>query len=169
MSSAEIIAAGSELLTPSRIDTNSLWLTGELNNIGVEVQRKTIVGDDRERLTVTIQRALDAARVTVICGGLGPTEDDLTRESAAAALGRELIFNDEICNALEERFRRFGRKMAENNRRQAYLVTGAEPLPNDRGTAPGQWIEDRGRILILLPGPPNELKSMFSKHCVPKL
>ena len=169
MANAEIIAAGSELLTPSRLDTNSLWLTGELNNIGIEVTRKSIVGDDRGRLTATIVRALDAAQVIVICGGLGPTEDDLTREAAAAAVERELVFNQQICDALEERFRRFGRKMAANNRRQAYLIDGAEPLPNDRGTAAGQWIEDRGRVLILLPGPPNELKSMFSKHCVSKL
>lgn len=169
MAVAEIIAAGSELLTPSKMDTNSLWLTRELNDLGVEVVRKSIVGDDRERLTAAISGALDASGIAIVCGGLGPTEDDLTRDAAASALGRDLIFNQAICDGIEERFRRFNRKMVEINRRQAYLVAGADELPNDRGTAPGQWIEDRGKILILLPGPPNELKSMFAKQCVPRL
>jgi nicotinamide-nucleotide amidase len=169
MSAAEIIAAGTELLTPSKIDTNSLWLTGELNDLGVEVVRKSVVGDDRERLTAAISGALDAAQIAIVCGGLGPTEDDLTRDAAASALGRELVFIQEICDGIEERFRRFNRKMVDINRRQAYIVSGAEVLPNDRGTAPGQWIEDRDRVLILLPGPPNELKSMFAKQCAARL
>lgn len=169
MAAAELIAAGSELLTPSRMDTNSLWLTGELNDLGVEVVRKSVVGDDRGRLTAAIRGALGSAEVAIVCGGLGPTEDDLTRDAAACALSRELVFNEEICDGIAERFRRFNRKMVEINRRQAYLVAGAEVLPNDRGTAPGQWIEDRGRVLILLPGPPNELKSMFATQVVPRL
>jgi nicotinamide-nucleotide amidase len=169
MAAAEIIAVGSELLTPSKIDTNSLWLTGELNDLGVEVLRKSVVGDDRKLLSSAITAALEVASVVVLCGGLGPTEDDLTRDAAAAALGRELLFNQEICDSLEERFRRFGRKMVANNRRQAYLVAGAEALPNDLGTAPGQWIESDGKVVILLPGPPNELKSMFARECVPRL
>lgn len=169
MSTAEIIAAGSELLTPSKMDTNSLWLTAQLNDLGVEVVRKSVVGDDRERLTAAICGALAAARVTIVSGGLGPTEDDLTRDAAAAALGRELVFNPEICAAIEERFRRFNRKMVEINRRQAFVVADAEVLPNDRGTAPGQWIESNGKVLILLPGPPNELKAMFAQQCVSRL
>lgn len=169
MATAEIIAAGSELLTPSKMDTNSLWLTGELNDLGVEVVRKSVVGDDRVRLTAALRAALAAADIAIVCGGLGPTEDDLTRDAAASALGRELVFDPAICSAIEERFRRFNRKMVEINRRQAYLVAAAEALPNDRGTAPGQWIEDRGKILILLPGPPNELKAMFAKQCAPRL
>ncbi len=169
MASAEIIAAGSELLTPSKLDTNSLWLTGELNDLGVEVVRKSIIGDERDRLTRGISEAMKSAEVTIVCGGLGPTEDDLTRDAAAAALGRRLVFSNEICAGIEERFRRFNRKMVEINKRQAYLVDGAEALPNDRGTAPGQWIDHDGRILVLLPGPPNELKSMFAKQCVARL
>jgi nicotinamide-nucleotide amidase len=169
MSGAEIVAVGSELLTPSKIDTNSLWLTGMLNGLGVEVLRKCVVGDDRERLTATIRTALDTAEIVVLCGGLGPTEDDLTRDATAAALGRSLVFDQAICDGIEERFRRFNRKMVEINRRQAYLVDGAAALPNDRGTAPGQWIEHQGRVVILLPGPPNELKSIFDKHCLPRL
>jgi nicotinamide-nucleotide amidase len=169
MSGAEIVAVGSELLTPSKIDTNSLWLTGMLNGLGVEVLRKCVVGDDRERLTATIRTALDTAEIVILSGGLGPTEDDLTRDAAAAALNRGLVFDQAICDGIEERFRRFNRKMVEINRRQAYLVDGAAALPNDRGTAPGQWIEHHGKVVILLPGPPNELKSIFDKHCLPRL
>ncbi len=169
MSTAEIIAVGSELLTPAKIDTNSLWLTGQLNDLGVEVVRKSVVGDDRERLSASICAALGASNLVVLCGGLGPTEDDLTRDAAAAALGRDLVFSQEICDGIEERFRRFNRKMVEINKRQAYLVQGAEALDNDRGTAPGQWIAEHGKILILLPGPPNELRAMFQKNCAARL
>ena len=169
MTNAEIVAAGSELLTPKKIDTNSLYLTEQLNNLGVEVARKSVVGDDRERLSQTICNGISSAQVVIVTGGLGPTEDDLTRDAAAAALGRKLMFDQSICDDIEERFRRFNRKMVEINRRQAYLVEGAVALSNDRGTAPGQWIEDRGRVLILLPGPPNELKSMFERECAPRL
>jgi nicotinamide-nucleotide amidase len=169
MYGAEIVAVGSELLTASKIDTNSLWLTDMLNGLGVEVLRKCVVGDDRERLTATIRTALKTAGIVILSGGLGPTEDDLTRDAAAAALGRGLIFDQEICDGIEERFRKFNRKMVENNRRQAYLVEGAEVLPNDRGTAPGQWIEYEAKVVILLPGPPSELKSIFGKHCLARL
>jgi len=169
MSTAEIIAVGSELLTPAKIDTNSLWLTSQLNDLGVEVVRKSVVGDDRERLSASICTALGYSNLVVLCGGLGPTEDDLTRDAAAAALGRDLVFSQEICDGIEERFRRFNRKMVEINRRQAYLVQGAEALENERGTAPGQWIDEHGKILILLPGPPNELRVMFQKHCAARL
>ena len=169
MPDAEIIAVGSELLTPQKLDTNSLWLTDQLNALGVEVVRKTVVGDDRARLTDTIAGAMARSQIVVLTGGLGPTEDDLTREAAAAALGRELIFNQEICDGIAERFRRFNRKMAEINKRQAYLVDGAEVLNNSKGTAPGQWIEHNGLTILLLPGPPYELKAMFEKLCLPKL
>jgi nicotinamide-nucleotide amidase len=169
MNGAEIVAIGSELLTASKIDTNSLWLTDMLNGLGVEVLRKCVVGDDRERLTATIRTALETAGIVILSGGLGPTEDDLTRDAVAAALGRGLVFDQEICDGIEERFRRFNRKMVEINRRQAYLVDGAVVLPNDRGTAPGQWIPHDGKIVILLPGPPSELKSIFGKHCLARL
>ena len=169
MSAAEIVAVGSELLTPTKVDTNSLWLTEMLNNLGVEVVQKCVVGDDRERLTATIRTGLATAQIVILSGGLGPTEDDLTRDATAAALGRILVFDQSICDGIEDRFRRFNRKMVEINKRQAYLVEGAAALPNDRGTAPGQWIEHEGRIVILLPGPPSELKSIFSKHCLERL
>ena len=169
MAVAEIIAVGSELLTAQKIDTNSLFLTAQLNDLGVEVVRKTVVGDDRARLTVSVRDALASSEIVILTGGLGPTEDDLTRDAVAAALGRELVFSQQICDTIAERFRRFNRKMVDINKRQAFLVAGAEILPNDRGTAPGQWIEAAGKVVVLLPGPPNELKAMFTSHCVPSL
>src|SRR5579862_6796855 len=169
MPDAEIIAVGSEMLTSHRLDTNSLFITDQLNSLGVEVRRKLIVGDDRALLTAAVRDALSHAEIVILTGGLGPTEDDLTRESVADALGRPLIFNQEICSQIEERFRRRSRKMAENNKRQAYLVEGAELLPNPNGTAPGQWIEQNGRIVMLLPGPPGELKPLFENQCTPRL
>jgi nicotinamide-nucleotide amidase len=169
MPDAEIIAIGSELLTPQKVDTNSLYLTDQLNALGVEVVRKTVVGDERERLMDTILGAIARSQVIVLTGGLGPTEDDLTRDAVASALGRAMVFRQDICDQIEERFRRFQRKMVEINRRQAYIVEGADVLPNDRGTAPGQWIEHQSTVLMLLPGPPNELKSMFEKQCLPRL
>jgi competence/damage-inducible protein CinA-like protein len=169
MPDAEIIAVGSELLTPDKLDTNSLWLTDQLNMLGVEVVRKTVVGDDRGRLTDTIRAAMARAQVIVMTGGLGPTEDDLTRDAASAALGRGLVFHQEICDQIEERFRRFNRKMAEINKRQAYVLDGAEVLPNERGTAPGQWFQNDAIAIMLLPGPPSELKTMFEKQCLPRL
>ena len=169
MADAEIIAIGSELLTPQRLDTNSLYLTDQLNALGVEVVRKTVIGDERDRLVDSILGAVARSQIIVLTGGLGPTEDDLTRDAVASALGRTLEFSQPICDEIEERFRRFGRKMVEINRRQAYLISGAEPLTNDRGTAPGQWIEYQGVALMLLPGPPNELHSMFERECLPRL
>lgn len=166
---AEIIAVGSEMLTPQRVDTNSLYLTGELNNLGVEVVAKSIIGDDLDRLATAIRDALDRSEILILSGGLGPTEDDLTREAIAQALDRKLYFDPAIADALEERFARLGRKMSEVNKRQAFVVEGARVLANDRGSAPGQWIEDSGRIAILLPGPPHELKAMFERQALPLL
>lgn len=166
---AEIIAIGSELLTPSRVDTNSLWLTSQLNELGVEVTQKTIIGDDRERLATSIRAALDRAPILIITGGLGPTEDDVTRDAVASALSRSLVYSEEIYRWIETRFSRFGRKMAAINKRQAYLVEGAEKLENPNGTAPGQWIDVAGGMIALLPGPPHEMKPMFTEKCLARL
>ena len=166
---AEIIAVGSEMLTPERVDTNSLFLTGELNTLGVEVVLKAVVGDHLERLGDSIRGAVSRSEILILSGGLGPTEDDLTREAVAQALGRKLVFHPEIAEAIEARFARMKRKMAEVNKRQAYVVEGAEILPNDRGTAPGQWIEESGRFIVLLPGPPHELKAMYERQVGPRL
>jgi nicotinamide-nucleotide amidase len=169
MSNAEIIAVGSEMLTPDRLDTNSLFLTGELNNLGVEVIAKHVVGDDRERLASAVRRAVSASQFVVISGGLGPTEDDVTRDAVALALDRRQIFNAEINSGIEERFRKMHRAMPEINRRQAMVIEGAYILTNDRGTAPGQWIDEGGSVVMILPGPPHELKSMFTRQCLPRL
>jgi nicotinamide-nucleotide amidase len=166
---AEIIAIGSELLTPHRMDTNSLFLTEQLNGIGVDVQYKTVVGDDRERLTGTIGLAWNRSDLVVTIGGLGPTEDDLTRECAARVLGRPLHRDATLAEGIEKRFRDRGMRMPEINLRQAMLIEGATALPNPRGTAPGQWIEDGKKVLILLPGPPRELQPMFVRSCLPRL
>jgi competence/damage-inducible protein CinA-like protein len=166
---AEIIAVGSELLTPDRLDTNSLFLTNELNKLGIEVVRKTIVGDNRDLLAEAFRDALNRVPLIIASGGLGPTEDDLTRETLAELLGRKLRRSEEILRGIEARFRSFGREMPEVNVRQAMVPEGAEPLENPHGTAPGLWIEDANRVIALLPGPPRELRPMFLEKVVPRL
>ncbi|HWZ97522.1 MAG TPA: competence/damage-inducible protein A [Candidatus Dormibacteraeota bacterium] len=169
MMKAEIIAVGSELLTPDRLDTNSLFLTEELNKLGIEILRKTIVGDDRELLREAFRDALNRVPLIVSSGGLGPTEDDLTRETVAELLDRKLKRDDRIVDAIKARFRSFGREMPETNIRQAMVPEGAEPLNNPRGTAPGLWIEDGEHMIALLPGPPRELKPMFLEEVLPRV
>jgi nicotinamide-nucleotide amidase len=170
---AEIVAIGSELLTPFRQDTNSLYLTEKLNQLGVEVIFKTIVGDRRERLTGAASLAMSRAEVVIFMGGLGPTEDDLTREAVADALGLELRRDPDIIISLEQRFAARGWKMAANNLKQADVIAGATVLVNANGSAPGQWLsgkyEGRERIIMLLPGPPHELKALFEEQCLPRL
>jgi len=166
---AEIIAVGSELLTPDRLDTNSLFLTEELNAIGIEVLRKTVVGDNRELLSEAFRDALNRVPLIIASGGLGPTEDDLTRETLAELLGRKLQRNDEILRYIEGRFRALGREMPAVNVRQAMVPEGADILENPRGTAPGLWLEDQNRAIVLLPGPPRELKPLFREQVLPRL
>jgi nicotinamide-nucleotide amidase len=169
MKNAEIIAVGSELLTPQRVDTNSLLVTEQLNLLGVELVRKQVIGDDRERLTEAIRAALHRSHILVLMGGLGPTEDDITRDAAAAAVGRKLVLSLEQESVLINRFRQINRPMAKNNLRQAYILEGAEVMPNPHGTAPGQFLStDRG-ALALLPGPPRELKPMLVNELIPRL
>jgi nicotinamide-nucleotide amidase len=166
---AEIIAVGSELLTPDRQDTNSLFLTSELNKLGIQVVRKTIVGDERALLLEAFRDALNRVPIIIACGGLGPTEDDLTRETVAELLGRKLVRNDAVVRSIEARFRSFGRQMTENNLRQAMVPEGAEPLENPRGTAPGLWLEKDDQAIVLLPGPPRELKPLYLEQVLPRL
>jgi len=160
---AEIIAIGSEMLTPYRVDTNSLFITERLNLLGIEVTRKCVVGDDRANLSAAFREALGRAELVIAIGGLGPTEDDLTREALCDVLGRKLVMNDAVLQHIAARFRRFGRTMSENNKKQALVPEGATILENQRGTAPGLWLEDAGRIVVLLPGPPVEMKPMFEQ------
>lgn len=170
---AEIIAIGSELLTPFFQDTNSLYLTGKLNEIGVEVGFKTVVGDNPDHLTGAARNAIARADIVIFMGGLGPTEDDLTRECVAAALGRELHRDPQIITELYTRFAAWRRKMPPNNEKQADVIEGGVVLPNALGSAPGQWVEaeheGRPRYIMLLPGPPFEIKPMFDQQCLPKL
>lgn len=170
---AEIIAIGSELLTPFRQDTNSLYLTEQLNRLGVEVSFKTIVGDRRTDLVNVARIALSRADVVIFMGGLGPTEDDLTRECVAETLGRPLKRHARIVEDLRARFAARGWKMAENNERQGDVIDGADALDNKRGSAPGQFLhidDQHGHaIIVLLPGPPHELRGMFEEHVFERL
>jgi len=158
---AEIIAVGSELLTPDRLDTNSLFLTTELNRLGIEVTRKTVVSDELEGIRNAFREALNRVEIVISSGGLGPTEDDRTRDAVAQLLDRRLELNPAVLRGIEERFQRFGRKMAEINKRQAMVPEGATILENARGTAPGLLLEAGEHLVILLPGPPSELRPMF--------
>ena len=170
---AEIIAIGSELLTPFFQDTNSLYLTEKLNQIGIEVGFKSVVGDNPEHLTAAARNALTRADILIFMGGLGPTEDDLTRECVATALGRELHRDPELITALYTRFAAWRRKMPPNNEKQADVIEGGVVLPNELGSAPGQWVEaeyeGHSRYIMLLPGPPFEIKPMFDQQCLPRL
>src|SRR5687768_13135534 len=169
MLSAEIIAIGSELLTPDKTDTNSLWLTGKLNDIGIDVKLKTVVGDDGERLAEAVADALRRSDIVITTGGLGPTEDDITREFTAKAIDRELVYHDDIKQHLRERFRGWGREMPDINKRQAYIINGADVLPNPNGSAVGMLVEVDRKVLVVLPGPPRENQPMFDEWVFPKL
>jgi len=170
---AEIIAIGSELLTPFRQDTNSLYLTGKLNELGAEVIFKTIVGDSRKHLVQAAAIALSRADIVIFMGGLGPTEDDLTREAVAEALKLELRRDPEALLSLEQRFASRKMKMTPNNFKQADVIAGATVLPNPNGSAPGQWLdtqyEGQDKIVVLLPGPPHELMAMFEEQGIHRL
>jgi nicotinamide-nucleotide amidase len=166
---AEIIAVGSELLTPFRLDTNSLFLTSELNQVGIRVIHKAVVGDSPEQMRSSFSHALGRAELIVASGGLGPTDDDRTRETVSELLGRKLRLDEAILRGIQERFRRFGRAMPEINTRQAMVPEGATVLPNPRGTAPGLWLESEGTIVVLLPGVPVELRALFEAEVRPRL
>jgi len=165
----EIMAVGSELLTPYFQDTNSLYITERLNDLAMEVSFKTIVGDDWDNLSQSIQEALFHADIIFAMGGLGPTKDDRTREAFASVLRRKLIFKEALLKKIEARFRRRGLSMPQVNKRQAYIIEGARVLENRNGTAPGLWLDTKEHIIILLPGPPHELKPMFEASVWPRL
>lgn len=167
LSTAEIIAVGSEMLGASRLDTNSLFVASRLAALGIMVAAKAVVGDDRERLGRIFLQTLERADLVVLTGGLGPTDDDLTREVVAAALGRRLIEDRDITEKIRQRFERRGLHMPELNRRQAQVPEGAVALANPHGTAPGLFIDVGGRVVVLLPGPPRELQPMLEALCAP--
>ena len=166
---AEIIAIGSELLAPDRTDTNSLWLTEQLNRLGIEVKLKTIVGDDDARLEETIKDAVRRSKVVITTGGLGPTEDDITRKITARALGRRLLLDEEVLAEIRERFKSYGVVMPERNSRQAMVIEDAVVLSNPNGSAPGMFLDHQGTAIVLLPGPPREMRPMFQNHVAERL
>ncbi|MBL8237025.1 MAG: competence/damage-inducible protein A [Bryobacterales bacterium] len=166
---AEILAVGSEMLTPDKVDTNSLYLTQHLNTLGIEVVAKAVIGDDRARLTDAIRDSWAHSQLVILTGGLGPTEDDVTRDAAAAALSLGMSENATAWDAILARFEKFGRTPTVNNRRQTLILDGAVMLPNPNGTAPGQWLARDDRVLVLLPGPPRELKPMVQAEILPRL
>jgi nicotinamide-nucleotide amidase len=170
---AEIIAVGSEMLTPFRQDTNSLFLTAGLNDLGVSVAFKSIIGDNIAHLTSAAANAIARADIVIFSGGLGPTEDDLTREAVAAAMRRELHRDPAIITDLYKRYAARRIVMPPNNAKQADILEGAIMLTNTNGSAPGQYldtvVDGHRKIVILLPGPPNELKPLFDLQCKPRL
>ena len=165
----EIIAVGSELLTPDFRDTNSLFLTAGLNGIGIGVSFKTVVGDGERDLARALRTALGRSRLVLCMGGLGPTEDDRTRETLAKVLGRKLVFREAIRRRIRDRFRRRGLVMSPSNLKQCYVIEGSEVLDNPNGTAPGLWLETGRHRIALLPGPPREIRPMFERQVLPRL
>ena len=170
---SEIVAVGSEMLTPFRQDTNSLYLTEKLNEIGVTVAFKTVVGDRRKDLVRVIRTALERADILIAMGGLGPTEDDLTREAMAEALSLALHRDASLVAALHARAATWRISMPTNNLKQADVLEGATVLPNQNGSAPGQWIDTvysgYRKLVMLLPGPPHECRPLFDEECMPRL
>jgi nicotinamide-nucleotide amidase len=166
---AAVLAIGSELLTPSRIDTNSLFITKALNGIGIDVVFKAVVGDDRAELIAQFTHALSRVDLVVLTGGLGPTEDDLTREVVAECLGLPLAEDGTIVEAIRRRFEGRGWTMPEVNRRQAMVPQGATVIANANGTAPGLWIEHADKAVLLVPGPPREMQPMVEQMVADRL
>lgn len=166
---AVILAVGSELLSPHRVDTNSLYLTGRLNELGIDVITKSVVGDDAVRLRTAFEHSRHDADLVVTTGGLGPTADDITREVLAEVAGLNLIEDQRVLETIRRRFERRGLRMPDGNRRQASVPAGARVLPNPNGTAPGLWLESGGTVFVLLPGPPREMQPMFDEHVGPEL
>lgn len=169
MANAEIVAIGSELLLGQIVDTNSAWMAQRLTALGVNLYFKSVVGDNPGRMREVIQRALERADIVITSGGLGPTQDDLTREIIAEVTGRRLVLDDDLLEQVEEHFRRRGRTMTPNNRRQAYMPEGAIPVKNPNGTAPCFIVEDPRGIIFSLPGVPVEMKWLFENEVEPYL
>lgn len=167
LQTAEVIAVGSELLGWTRLDTNSLFISEKLASLGIELKTKGVVGDDRSRLRDVFMQAFGRADLVVLTGGLGPTDDDVTREVVAEALGLPLREDVAITERIRKRFERRGMRMPDVNRRQAMVPEGARVLPNAHGTAPGLYVESSAKIVVLLPGPPRELQAIFDALCAP--
>ena len=166
---AEIISIGTELLMGETVDTNSSYLADELAKIGVDLLWATKVGDHPARLEEAIRRAWERSEITLTTGGLGPTSDDLTRESIAAVMGERMEVQDDLLARLRAQFEGRGIRMPETNVKQATLIPSAEVIPNPMGTAPGWWIERDGRVIASMPGPPREISRMWEREVAPRL
>ena len=169
MANAEIVSIGSELLLGQIVDTNAAWMAQRLNELGVNLLYKTIVGDNPGRMNEVLSRALERSDIVITGGGLGPTQDDLTRELVAQATGRKLVLDPQLQEQIEHRFQRRGLIMTPNNQRQAYVPEGAITVENPNGTAPSFIVEDPRGIIFALPGVPFELKWLFDNEVMPYL
>jgi nicotinamide-nucleotide amidase len=165
----EIVTIGSELLLGQITDTNASYLARELNLIGVDIALHTTVGDTYTQIKDALSQAVDRSDLVITTGGIGPTEDDLTREVIADLVGVPLAFQPDLMDQIEAIFKRFGFSMPENNRKQAFIPEGAIPIPNEVGTAPGFIVEQGSKVIIALPGVPKELKYILNKEIVPYL
>lgn len=161
---AEIISVGSELLLGQIVNTNAQFLSRHLAEMGINVFYQTVVGDNSVRLLSTIQKAEERADLIIFTGGLGPTRDDLTKETIAAHLGKKLVLNDEAFKGIRQYFLRIGREMTENNKKQALVLEDCLVLPNENGMAPGMFVKSKNKFYMLLPGPPKEMQPMFEKY-----
>ena len=166
---AEIITIGTELLIGQIVDTNSAHIAQRLTPLGIEVRYVTSVGDSRAEMAEILNLALERSQIIIITGGLGPTDDDLTREVVSRVTGRELVFQQHLMDQIEALFRRRGFRMVESNRRQAFLPDGAIPIENPMGTAPGFILEEEGRAVITLPGVPREMRFLMEEAVIPYL
>jgi nicotinamide-nucleotide amidase len=163
---AEIIAVGTELLLGQILNTNAQYLAEQCAGIGIDVYFQTVVGDNVDRITASLRIAAERADVVICTGGLGPTLDDLTRDALASHVGAELVMDEESLRKIEQYFITRNAVMVESNRRQALTLSGADPLPNDTGMAVGTALKHAGKLYVLLPGPPRELKPMFERYAI---
>ncbi|HZP57475.1 MAG TPA: competence/damage-inducible protein A [Dehalococcoidia bacterium] len=166
---AEILSIGTEILLGEIVDTNAQYIASRLPALGIDLYFKAVVGDNMERLTDTIRRARERSDVVICTGGLGPTEDDLTREAICAVLGEEPHVDRELEANLRAFFERRGYAMPERNVKQCWVIPSVRVLPNPRGTAPGWWAERDGKIIIAMPGPPTEMTRMWEEEVAPEL
>ena len=165
----EVLTIGSELLLGQTVDTNAAELGRALAGVGVEIVRHVSVADRPEAIRAAVQEALERTGFVLTTGGLGPTRDDMTKNEVAAVFNKRLVLDDGVLRSLEERFRRLGRAMPAINRTQAEVPEGATVLPNPRGTAPGLWVEQQGRVVIMLPGVPSEMRGLLAEEVLPRL
>ena len=166
---AEIFSIGTELLMGELTDTNAAWIASRLPPLGVQLQWMSIIGDSQDMLAEAFQRGLQRSDIIFTTGGLGPTQDDLTREGVAQALGETPTVQDEVVNGLEKYFQGRGMTMPSHNIKQAHLIPSAQFIRNRNGTAPGWWVESKGKFIVCMPGPPGEMHPIWEEEVAPRL